>query len=85
MEVSNNSKKICKNNNNSSNIFKNLINYNKYKKNNRINKWYNKYKYPINIMYKELIIICKKNGITIINDKRSFRDFIYMMYQNSGK
>jgi hypothetical protein len=37
----------------------------------------------LNYLYLEFITICKKNGITIYNDKDSKKKFCYMIYNST--
>lgn len=51
----------------------------------KINKWFKYYKLHLRYLYSCMIDISKNNNITIINDKRTFRDFVYTIYENSRK
>ena len=52
---------------------------------NNINNWYKINNNVLDELYYELIFISKSYGIEIIDNDKSYNDFIYMMYKESDK
>lgn len=50
-----------------------------------INNWYKINNNALDELYYELIYISESYGIYIIDNDKSYNDFIYMMYKESNK
>jgi hypothetical protein len=50
-----------------------------------INNWYKINNNVLDELYYELLMISESHGIHIIDNNKSYNDFIYMMYRESNK
>ena len=50
-----------------------------------INSWYKRNNNVLDELYYELLTISESYGIQIIDNDKSYNDFIYMMYKESNK